>query len=122
MEDAVRARRERLLKGKYGHVATAEEHVQALLKEQSGASTTALESITNQLLQESASKPLFSQHLLNNTAADVNSENTAEDEGEELYAAKIDWDLKREWSRQHKPLAKETQKAYRTLLKQRLSK
>ena len=120
MEDAIRARRERLRKGVYGHVPTAEEHVQALLQEQQGEGTV-MESITNQLLAEASSTPLFSQHLLNgNVEVLEKSADGNEEEEEDLYYKKIDWDLKREWNRQHKSLTKETQKAYKVLLKQRL--
>jgi hypothetical protein len=112
MEDAAKSRRERLLRGDYGHIPTAEETTAMLLQEKQKSDLPLVETISSNLLAKDTSIG-FSEHLLfePGTVAGV----------EDLAPNKADWDLKREWNRQKQPLVKETQRCYRELLKQRLN-
>lgn len=106
MEDAARTRRDRLLSGQLGHVPSAQDFVEILLKEKQDNSLPLVESITNSLLKENIIG--FSEHLLYDDHPVAL---------EDLSPMKADWDLKREWNKKRKPLIKETQKCYKELLK-----
>jgi hypothetical protein len=112
MEDAAKARRERLLKGDYGHIPTAEETTAILLQEKEQTDRPLVETISSSLLANESTIS-FSDHLL--------LEKGNIPGVEDLTSNKADWDLKREWTRQKQPLTKETQRCYKELLKQKLS-
>ena len=112
MEDAAKSRRERLLRGDYGHIPTPEETTAILLQEKQKTNLPLVETISSNLLAKEPSIG-FSEHLLLEPGIVAGVE--------DLAPNKADWDLKREWNRQRQPISKETQRCYRELLKQRMN-
>jgi hypothetical protein len=108
MEDAARLRRERLLKGELGHINTTEDYI-SIFKENKTEESSA-EGISNRIVKETNCS--FSEYLL------MESGTVPLDE---IAPKKSDSDLKKIWQRQKEFLDLETDKAFKSLVKQRVN-